>query len=186
MLINWEVAGEGDDWEEMPRTWLQGPDCDGWLLATPAEDGLPYAATWNARLRETDPLGYAAKLDRWTSYYAEHEIRAVAFGALTLRWRATGVPWWRTDRLVNEPGLQAGEQVRQLVTGQDRVQAMPNDALLVMTHCVVGPHRLDQTLRYRDGAYAVDGVWVRVEGGAGVRVAVEPQALLVLLAIDGR
>lgn len=185
LLINWEVEADGD-WAREPKSWIADTTCDGWLLAARMEDGLAYAAKWNAWLREPDPPRFAAALDRWRTYFADREITAVATGSITLRQRVHGTRWWRADWAAGEIGPHAGDQVRRVFAAQDQGPLQVADrTLLAMTPRFVDAHRLDQTLRYRDGAYVVDAVQLRLDDGVGMISAIEPQAMLVLLAIDG-
>lgn len=184
-LINWEVGADGD-WQAAPRRWVDGTGCDAWLLHYQTEDGLTYAAKWNGWLRETDAPRFAAALDRWTAFYAERGITGLATGALTLRRRGDGAPWWRADRMVAGPTGAAGEQVRRVFLAQDWMRHADGEALSAATPRFVGTHRLDQQLRYRDGGYVVEGARMVLDDGAGVPGTVDPQALLVVLAIDGR
>lgn len=51
---------------------------------------------------------------------------------------------------------------------------------------LVDGHRLDQSLRFHGGKYVVDDVRLQVEHGVGVACTLAPQAILVILAIDGQ
>lgn len=184
-LINWKVTPD-EGWDAEPQRWTEGTGCDAWLLYHRTEDGLAYAAKWNSGLREIDPARFAATLDRWTAYYAEHGIAGLASGAIMLRRRPSGSAWWRADQMVTGPQGDAGEQVRRVFRAQDRLRGWDDDALLTMTPRFAGAHRLDQRLRYHDGAYAVEHTQILLNDGVGVAGIVDPQALLVLLAIDGR
>ena len=186
LLINWEV-GADSDWERGPRAWLAGTDCDGWLLQARLEDGLTYAAKWNAWVREPDPPRFAAALDRWRDYFAGRDVAAIATGAIMLRRSINGTPWWRATPAPGAMGLHAGAQVLRVFAAQDQVRMQADDqSLLAMTPRFMDDHRLDQTLRYHNGAYFVDDVQLRVNDGVGISCAVDPQALLVLLTIDGK
>lgn len=185
-LISWDVGADGD-WEAGPRRWVDGRGCDAWLLHYRTEDGLTYAAKWNDWLRSRNPRRFAAALDRWTSFYARRGIAGLATGALTLRRRSQGTPWWRADRMLTGPTGAAGEQVQRVFLARDRPPAQADArALLATTPRFVGTHRLDQQLRYRDGGYVVEDARILLDDGVGVPGTVDPRALLVLLAIDGR
>lgn len=184
-LISWGV-GEDGDWEAEPRQWLEDRGCDAWLLHYQTEDGLDYAAKWNAWLRESDQQAYAGALDRWTAYYAERNISALATGAITMRRKASGTAWWRADHMITGPEGSAGRQVQQVFATADLLSLIPDaSAMLTAVPRFCGDHRLEQRMRFRHGAYAVEITQITLDEGVGVVSNVDPQALLVILSING-
>ena len=83
-MASW--AQSGDDPAVRPREWLDGAGCDAWILHSTTDDPLSNAAAWTREAGET-PAAFGAALDRWTAYYREVGIEAVAYGALVLRRR---------------------------------------------------------------------------------------------------
>jgi hypothetical protein len=84
-------------------------------------------------------------------------------------------------------GLHAGAQVLRVFAAQDQARMQADDqSLLAMTPRFLDDHRLDQTLRYHNGAYLVEDVRLHVNDGVGMSCTVDPQALLALLTIDGK
>lgn len=183
-LISWAVGKEGD-WGAVPRGWIEGAGCDAWLLHYETEDGLAYAAKWNAWSRENDPKGYAAALDRWTAHYEVKGIASLATGAITLRKREDGAPWWLASHMTDGPASEAGRQVRRVFDARDGLLAMGDTALLACVPRFCGDHRLDQQMRFRDGAYAVEATQIVLDDGVGVPSPIPADALLVVLTIDG-
>jgi hypothetical protein len=74
VLCNW-VSAEAERWREAPEAWLEGADCDAWVLHSGSEDPLQYAAVWNQQLRRTDPAAYGQALGRWVDYDRERSAR---------------------------------------------------------------------------------------------------------------
>jgi SAM-dependent methyltransferase len=186
-LINWVVREDGD-WQTEPRRWISDAGCDAWLLHYESEDGLSYAAKWNTWLRDTDRDAFGAALDRWTTYYAEQGIHALATGAITLRRRATGPTWWKADHMLTAgPQGRAGSQVLRVFHAQDHLRQLSDSRnLLTMIPHIAADHRLEQWMGHRTDGYVVETTRILLDDGAGVAAPVDPQALLVLLAIDGR
>ena len=117
---------EGDDPSTRPRGWLEGKGCDAWILHTGVEDPLTAAAAWNRDL-EPHEQRYADAIDRWTGYFHEEGIGALAYGSIVLRRRSGGANWIRSRELPNEPRERPREHVERLFTGPDAAERLATD-----------------------------------------------------------
>jgi hypothetical protein len=117
---------EGDDPSVRPRSWLENKGCDAWILHTGVEDPLTTAAAWNRDL-ETDEERYAEAVDRWTGYFREEGIDALAYGSIILRRRSGAANWVRSRELPNEPRERPSEHVERLFTGPDAAERLTTD-----------------------------------------------------------
>jgi hypothetical protein len=160
--------------------------CDAWLLHYETEDPVGYAAKWNAPLRASDPRAFAAMLDRWTRHYRRHGIEVIASGVVTLR-RRTGRNWVRADEMTAAPRGAAGEHILRVFAAQDHLADVADDrALRRDVFRPVEPHRLRQTLVYREGEYAVELAELELAEGVGLTGPIEPHAAHALFRLDGR
>ena len=91
LMASWAQTGDAPG--VRPREWLDGSGCDSWILHTTTDDPLSNAAAWT-REAVDGPEEFGATLDRWTAYYRELGIEALAYGALVLR-RRDGDNWSR-------------------------------------------------------------------------------------------
>src|SRR5215210_6059141 len=57
LLVSW-IRAPGEDWRDPLVRWLDGSECDAWLLHSGSEDPLTAAATWNAPLQLEAPDEY--------------------------------------------------------------------------------------------------------------------------------
>ena len=184
VLVSW-VCPAGGDWSAVPRQWIAGSPCDGWLLRYRTEDPLTYAATWNDPIRRRDPEAFRATLDRWLDYYRSAGIKAIATGAVILR-RRSGPNWVRADDMPYGPSGQAGEHILRVFDAGDFLDTLQDDReLLDETFELVDGHRLEQTLDYRDGGYQALTARLRLDDGAGIAAPVTPDALHLLFRLDG-
>ena len=124
-MASWAQAG--DDPAVRPREWLDGSGCDSWILHTTTDDPLSNAAAWTRDAVET-PDEFGAALDRWTAYYRELGIEALAYGALVLR-RRDGANWSRGASLPPRPLEPASSHLLRMFAGVDATAAGA-DALL--------------------------------------------------------
>lgn len=183
ILCNW-IRRPGDEWSEVPRSWIEGQACDTWVLHYQTEDPLRYAAKWSDPFRNRSPDAEAT-LDRWLDYYKREGIEAIATGALILR-RRTGRNWVRADEMPAGPSGSGGDHVLRVFAAEDYLQGLAaGRALLDDVFALVPGHRLDQTLVYEEG-YVAGDARLRLAEGLGVVGLVPPNVLQVLFSLDGR
>ena len=184
VLCQWPVRA-GERWDDQPRAWVAGRDCDAWILRLPtAENVLDYAAGWNAVLQASDPLEFERTVDRWLAHFEQHEIDSVVFGAVVLR-RRPGRAWVKADEASAWPTEPAGKHVERLFAGQTLVSSLPGDAaLLDLRLAGVARVRLDETRSY--GANGLELVAAQLRGSLPVRAKVSRAAAAVLAGLDGR
>ena len=187
ILCNWALT-EGEEWPGPPRRWLAGTQCDALILHFGTEDPVAYAAMWNAPLRSGDPSAFVSAVDRWLDYYRLRGIHALCSGAVVLRRRASSDHHWvRPFSLRHLPEDPAGEDLLRLFRGQDWLEARGSDELLLDSVLqLLDRHEVRQTLTYRGGVYDSHGCTIVRTSGLGLEVAVDPEALQVVLRLDGR
>jgi 2-polyprenyl-3-methyl-5-hydroxy-6-metoxy-1,4-benzoquinol methylase len=179
LMASW--AQTGDDPAVRPREWLDGAGCDAWILHTTTDDPLSNAAAWT-RDAVAGPDEFGAALDRWTAYYRELGIEALAYGALVLR-RRDGVNWSRGASLPPRPLEPASSHLLRMFAGVDAATAGP-DALLARPLAVAPAARFEQVVSPSDG-WTVVGAALTLEEGLGFRADVDEPTLQLLRALDG-
>jgi len=186
VLCNWIVDDRNDPFRPL-EAWLEGSGCDVWLLHHRTDDPARYAALWNEQLRARDPRAYSEALARWLDYYEREGIAAIGSGAVIMRRRSDGRTWMKKDAMPFAPTGLASDHILRVFAAQDRLAALASEqALLDEVFALVDEHRLDQTLLYRDGEYVAQAAALALDEGVGVRGTVDPHAIHVLFALDGR
>jgi methylase of polypeptide subunit release factors len=181
ILCNW-VHRLDESWDAPLRVWLESSGCDAWLLNHVSDDPATYAVRWNQLEQRRDADEFTSTLARWRSYYLREGIEAIATGAVILRKRA-GPNWVRADRMPLPPSGDAGAHILRVFAAQDN----PLDEARILSErlAFVDGHRLQQTLLYRSGDYAVEDAHLLLEEGVGVPAQVAVHAVHVLLTLDG-
>ena len=183
IMCNW-VARKDEPWSAAVESWIDGRGCDALILYYDTLEPLRYAAAWNEDLA-SDTDRFATTLDAWLDYYRRRGIDAIGMGAVVLRRRTAESNWVKTAELARGHSGAAGEQVRRVFAAQD-VRAAATGQFSPLDHrfAAVG-HRLQQVLTFRDGAYTAEDAAILLDDGLGLRNRVPPQALHVLLRMDG-
>ena len=180
LMASWAQAG--DDPAVRPREWLDGAGCDAWILHSTTDDPLSNAAAWTRESVET-PAAFGAALDRWTSYYREGGIEAVAYGALVLR-RRDGETWSRGASLPPRPLEPASSQLLRMFAGVDAAAA-GDEALLDLRLSLAAAARFEQVVVPSEG-WTVSSAALELHEGLGFRADVDEPTLKLLRALDGR
>jgi methylase of polypeptide subunit release factors len=179
LMASW--AQTGDAPAARPREWLDGAGCDSWILRTTTDDPLSNAAAWT-REAVDGPDEFGAALDRWTAYYRELGIEALAYGALVLR-RRDGDNWSRGATLPPRALEPASSHLLRMFAGVD-LAAAGGDSLLAQRLVVVPAARFEQSVSPVEGWMVVDAA-LALEEGLGFRADVDEPTLRLLRALDG-
>jgi methylase of polypeptide subunit release factors len=179
LMASWAQTGDAPG--TRPREWLDGAGCDSWILHTTTDDPLSNAAAWT-REAVDGPAEFGATLDRWTAYYRELGIDALAYGALVLR-RRDGDNWSRGATLPPRALEPASGHLLRMFAGVDRAAAGA-DALLAQRLAVAPEARFEQVVSPGEG-WTVVGAALTLEEGIGFRADVDDSTLRLLRAFDG-
>ena len=126
------------------------------------------------------PAEFGATLDRWTAYYRELGIDALAYGALVLR-RRDGDNWSRGATL---PPRSLDAASRHLLRMFGGVDLAATDSLLAQRLVVAPAARFEQVVSPGEG-WTVVSAALSLEEGLGFRADVDEPTLRLLRALDG-
>ena len=155
---------EGDDPSARPRQWLEGSQCDAWILHTGIEDPLAAAANWNRDLAK-DEAKYGEAVDRWLAYFREEGIGALAYGSIVMRRRTGAANWVRNRELPNEPRRRPEAHLLRLFTGQDLSSDLASDDALAGLRLALAPGAtITSRLRRREDEWAEAAEFTLDEG----------------------
>ena len=178
--------GDGEDWAATPREWVAGTGCDALVLRQALLTPREHAAGWNKRLEPVDQDRFDAAVERWTRHHRDHGHSAVAAGTIVLRRRADGrEPWFSALERAASPTAEAGDHVRRIFSGEDRVRAGAR-GLLAESLAPVEGLRVAQTLTRREGRWGRFPAVLAIRPGLGVQARVDARVLDLVFALDGR
>ena len=183
VLVNW-VHEAWEPWDRPLRDWLGDSGCDALLLHHLSEDGLEYAAKWNTRYRR-DPDTHGRVLDRWTGYYREAGIGALATGGVALRRRGGGDPRITTVEMATGPSGNGGEHVLRMLDGAALLAEGGEDSLLATRLALVPGHSLHRELRHTGEGYGPETVRMVLDDSAGLSTEFGPAVAAILVGLDG-
>ena len=183
VLCNWIHDGS---WADPLQSWVAGTGCDALLLHYATVEAPTYAANWNAEARRRAPATFEATVRRWIEYYAAERIAHIGVGAVILRRREGGPHRVRSLDMAAGPTCQSSDDIVRLFNASDFLDACRGREIFGYAYAPVDGHRVDQALRFSDGAYAVGPAVFRRVPGIGLEAHVDAKVLEVLLECDGR
>jgi len=183
LMLSWVVT-DPEDAAAPVRGWLEGSDCDAWILHYRTEDPLTTARSWN-EADAIDPVAYGETLDRWLSYYASHGIEAIAYGTAILRRRAAARNWIRVDELPSGRLQPASAHILRVFAAQDHLAAIADESLLGEHLELVDRHHVEQRLHIGHGP-SVGSLELALDEGLGFQAAIDPLTLALLEKLRGR
>ncbi len=182
-LANWVHEPLGP-WDRPLRDWLEGSGCDALLLHYMTEDGLDYAAQWTTRDR-LDPTAHGEALDRWTDYYREQGITALASGAVALRRAGRATPLVVTAEMATGPSGNAGEHLLRMLDAAALLAEADDTTLLRTPLARVPEHRLFRERRHTAEGYGKETVRMILDDSAGLSSEFGPAVATILIGLDG-
>jgi methylase of polypeptide subunit release factors len=186
MTASWPHSSE-QDWTSAPATWTEGADCDALVLCYETVDAMNHATTWNTPpIRFLEPDVLRDNVARWLSYCETIGARFVSFGAIVLRRRERGNGWVTALKAPASPGDRAGDHLTWLLDGQDENQTLDDRGLMARALTLPDGIAITQRFQRREELFVARPAMVKLEEGLGVSAAIDPDALDVLFACDGR
>jgi methylase of polypeptide subunit release factors len=186
VLCSWGPSAGSSRWDLL-RDWVAGNGCDACAISYGPQDVAEYAARWTAL--SAGALGAGAQAEaiaRWVRFYAEAGIEAIWFGALVLRRRSGAENWFAGLDAARPPRRHGGPQLERIFAAHDALAGEPEEALLERALVPAAPHRLVHALDWDGAGYGLADIRLVLEDDIGVDGAIDPLAVHVLLALDGR
>ena len=76
----------------------------------------------------------------------------------------------------------AGHHLERLIAAQDALGELGPDSVLALAD----DHRLDRSVRLGGGVGVLERAFLRLDGGLGTRIELDPEMLEVVASLDGR
>jgi methylase of polypeptide subunit release factors len=184
LLVSW-VAEDEDESEARPLDWIEGSECDAWILPIYALDPLDHAVRWNVHLAgKSEPFGQV--LDRWTSYLDERGVELVTEGAVLLHRRPGETHGARIDVADDDLVDHAGSQIRRAFEARARLAELGSPSKLFDERLsLAGVVRLERELDAEHGRPTETSGLVQIAEGMHLGVEAQPRLLEVVEALDG-
>ncbi len=184
MLCEW-VTIEGHQWRTRLDEWLQGSGCDAWVLRSPPRSPPDYVT-----MRQSDLAGGALRqssdFGEWLGYFERHDVAAVNAGMIVLR-RRDGDNWFRAYSIVEEPAVNAGDEVQFSIDAADFANLCEDDETLLQARLGIAPRtQLEQHFdRHVDGWDSEKAI-LRLRGELPMPLEIDLPVLAFVNRIDGK
>jgi hypothetical protein len=181
-VMEW-VQVRGEAWQARLGEWLEGTQCDAWILRGYARNAAAYA---QERIRETWPhLTSSTKFEEWMAYYRARGVEEIHGGLLAMR-RRSGQNWLRIEEMPVDATEPFGETVIEVFATQDILSAHPHDDELLGMKPRLSPYaQLEQKSRVSGGKWMAASLVLELTGGVPASQAVEKEVADFLSQCDG-
>ncbi|MFO0949008.1 MAG: hypothetical protein U1D30_24375 [Planctomycetota bacterium] len=184
VTCSWHHASR-EDWNQRPERWIEGKECDSWLICVETRDPLSYAANWLSK-SESSEEEYGRRLDDWLEYYQEQGIGMISWGVAILRKRSSGVPWRRHDEMAVDWDFKSlADEVEGVFVAEDLLAGLDDERLLDQRWRLSSRVVLDQQLRYQQGRWWLANARLGLEGGMRYPSNVDDHVREILTGCDG-
>ena len=184
MLCEWAQIS-GQPWEERIAEWLDGSECDVWVMKGLTQYPEEYA---QHRISETaQNTGRDQDLyDGYMSYYRQHQVEAIHDGMIVMR-RRSGSNWARIEEVPKTTMTgDLGEMVLAMFAANDLLQNVESDErLLAVKIKLSDPVRLDQVCRQDGGRWHAGSITLRLARGFPFTMKIQPLVAEFLVSCDG-
>jgi methylase of polypeptide subunit release factors len=185
LMASWPHASK-DDWATPPSAWVRDTGCDALILGREVVDPVEHAVNWNIPpVRFVDPESLRETVARWVGHYQVTGAGMISFGTIVLRRRSSAEPWLSALEARAPAGERAAEQLVRILRGQDQTRALDDRELLERRFSLPTGTDVAQRFQRRPAGFVARPAMMSLEGGLGVRAAIDPDALDVLFACDG-
>lgn len=182
MLCEW-VEIEGESWQKRLAGWLDGLECDCWVLRSPPQAPAAYAALRVSEI--AGPVTGGTDLAAWIEYFETHRVRAIHPGLIVLR-RRRGRNWIHVQPLSRDVREPAGDAILQNFRSCDFLAERVRADELLDTILKPSPDlRLEQVHRPEDGAWRVEAIRLWLSGALPFDADVDAAAAALLSEFDG-
>ncbi len=186
LLANWLVFGD-DDWRLRVGEWVASTGCDAWVVQREFADPTQYISVWLADAGE-DKATAAHRGAEWLDWFAEHNVRGIGMGLITLRCKDSG-DTSASDQILDEI-TGAGEEVTgdeaEAFLARRRYLASNSDRQLLAGRLSLADNALlqERSLAGHDGWTPVLRLLSRA-GGAGATLQLDEWSKALLAGCRG-
>jgi len=183
MLCEWvEITGQTA--RERVAEWVQGLDCDTWVLRGTPKSPARYVA---GRLTDLAGADYkpATTYEEWLAYFEKRAVAAVNPGMLVLR-RREADNWFHMLTVPGEPVEDSGPAVAERIAACDFLELCEeNETLLDATLRIPACIELEQRFGRSDEGWRSDRVVLQVTEGLPLETEIDLPILAFLNQVDG-
>ncbi len=184
VLCEWARVS-GQSWQERVSEWLEGTECDAWVLMGHSQDPSEYAQhriSETAASRDHDAELYAS----YMAYYRERKVEAIHDGVIAMRKRS-GKNWILIEEVTETPKDPFGESVLATFAARDFLAEHAADEQLAAIKPRLAPHaRLEQFFQPGEGAWQPTSLNLRLTKGLPFFVGLQGPVAGFLGGCDGQ
>jgi methylase of polypeptide subunit release factors len=181
VMASWPLV-RGEVWHERLRAWVEGLQCDAWVIQDERQSADGYARRWLAHGGHVDRTSY----DRWLDHYEQEGIEGFGYGLVTLRRVVERAPWFRHDEVPTLHVAQPAVGIRAGFEAADWLVAHRDEEALLGARLQAAPGaRLESWQRAEGGSWQSERVLLRQVDGLPFSGLVNDEVAALVARCDG-
>ncbi len=187
IMFSWGHRDEGG-WPDRPRSWVEGCDCDVWIIRLRRDDVFSYAVQWVRGLSREREDSDIERVRTWLAYYEQFGFEMISTGVVVFHKRTTGKNWIRVDALDTQDGRgSCGPQIQNIFAAESLLRSLPGpEALLDLKLRLAEETEMQQTLIPSSGSWQIQNARVNHRRGFAFPVQVDGMSAELLSGFDGK
>jgi methylase of polypeptide subunit release factors len=183
MLCEWAQVSD-QSWSERISEWLEGSDCDAWVMKGWTENPAEYAQRRISEIAQ-DSSGDAELYQGYMNYYKQRNVVAIHDGLIVMR-RRTGDNWVKIEEVPKITAVDLGKVILSTFAAMDFLAIAEDDDQLAAARPKLSPNvRLEQFCSQVDGRWHAEAVTLRLTSGFPFHITVQPLVAEFLATCDG-
>ena len=184
MLCEWAEI-EGQPWEERIAEWMEGTECDVWVLHFMKQEPDIYAESYVSQT-VPDKSQDAERFSEYMQYYRQRKLVAIHNGFIIMR-RRSGGGRLRIEEMPAPDTRDVGEAILDGFAAHDLLEACAEDEkLLAMRLRPSADARLTRKYLPAEDGWHVESILLRRENAIPFQLAVEPLVAEFFRQFDGK
>jgi methylase of polypeptide subunit release factors len=184
MLCEWAEI-EGQPWEERIAEWMEGTECDVWVLHFMKQEPDIYAESYVSQT-VPDKSQDAERFSEYMQYYRQRKLVAIHNGFIIMR-RRSGGGRLRIEEMPAPDTRDVGEAILDGFAAHDLLEACAEDEkLLAMRLRPSADARLTRKYLPAEDGWHVESILLRRENAMPFQLALEPLVAEFFRQFDGK
>jgi methylase of polypeptide subunit release factors len=184
MLCEWLTIND-EQWHSRLDAWFEEIGCDAWVLRSPPRSPADYV-----HMRLSDLSGGALRqgtdFGEWLDYFETNNVSALNAGMIVLR-RRDGDNWFHAHSIVDEPVVDAGDEVQASLAAADFADLCKDDETLLQARLgIPATVKLEQHFDRHEDGWDSNMAILRLKGSLRIRLEIDLPVLAFVNRIDGR
>ncbi len=185
IICEW-VQLAGQPWQERLAAWVDGLQCNAWILCTNTQEPGEYADAWIGATEHLSPGESDRLYLEWLDYYRQQRIESISTGMIALCKASGRRNWVRMEDARVLADMPFGEDVLRGFAASDFLAGLEDEeALLAIRLRISDQVRLDHFCGWQDSEWRIRSARIRLAGAMPYESNIDQRFAAMLAMCNG-